>query len=290
IQTQFDKILYERLISTDGDFTNIGYGFYLDEKQEPTFGKPLIFYNIKTNAGNTPINFANDSQNIFTYNRPSNTYFNSQTINFGAEVNEFELVTNYNSLFEIYYSNYIQRVFNPLTRLHKITAYLRPDFIIDYKLNDTLIINNRKYNINDIKVNLNTRKAELNLINIIAEGIGQAERPTAPLLIQDLEIITLSETRAQLFWTPPESLEGITQYVIVQDGTTETILPKTATSYIVTGLNVGQQYTFAVLTEDANGVRSSQHKGINFVEYDFKRNVLIIDDKIVTIDDKIVSL
>jgi len=263
IQTQFDKILYERLISTDGDYTNIGYGYYLDEKQEPTFGKPLIFYNIRTNAGNTPINFANDSQNIFTYNRPSNTYFNSQTINFGAEVNEFELVTNYNSLFEIYYSSYIERVFNPLTRLHKITAYLRPDFIIDY---NTLIINNRKYNINDIKVNLNTRKAELNLINIIEEGIGQAEGPTAPLLIQDFEATQLSTTEISLSWTAPESLSDIRTYILVQDGTIETNILITETSFDVSGLVVGQEYNFALLTEDINNVRSSQHKGINFLE------------------------
>lgn len=81
------------------------------------------------------------------------------------EFNEYTSTENTNSLFNNYYSNYINDVFNKKARIYKFTAYLPSHIVNRYELNDTFIIAGREYIINSIKINLLNNKAELELLN-----------------------------------------------------------------------------------------------------------------------------
>jgi len=183
VQTPFEKIVYERLIDETGNQggpqeTFIGWGWSVDKDERPILTAPMIFINENQSASTTPISFIDgvsqgNPSSVTTYNRPSNSLIvaasasGGLTINFGAEVDEYTGAVKLGSLFQSYYFNYISGVFNQSRRLTKVDAVLPLKFLANYSLADTLILNQRKYNINSITTNLQTGKSQLQLFNKI---------------------------------------------------------------------------------------------------------------------------
>jgi len=178
VKTNFDKIVYERLTDVDlGSLTNIQWGWSVDKDERPILTAPLVFINVNQSTGSDLISFIDGASvtaaaSLSTYNRPSNSLEGSsaelgRTINFGAEIDEFAGIVKQESLFNKYYFNYISGVFNSGRRLTKVNAFLSTSFLQTYSLADTLVINQRSYNINSITTNLQTGKSELQLLNKI---------------------------------------------------------------------------------------------------------------------------
>ena len=166
VKVDFEKIMYERMSDqADGSQTNFQWGWFCDENKNTYVNKPLLFYAAKSTQD---INFDDGStvSTLTDYFIPSNeTFTGSQSIHFGSEFDAFSGVQNTNSLFNNYYSNYINDVFNKKARIYKFTAYLPNHIVNRYELNDTFIIAGREYIINSIKINLLNNKAELELLN-----------------------------------------------------------------------------------------------------------------------------
>ena len=91
----------------------------------------------------------------------------NQTINFSREIDPFNFVVDDNTLFKSYYQQYISDVFSYNRRLVKVKAILPQRFLLQYKLSDTLIINNEEFVINKITTNLQTGESSLELLNKI---------------------------------------------------------------------------------------------------------------------------
>ena len=174
IKTPFSQLKYERLVNVaNGVNTTIQVGYFVDDNQESYFGKPLIFYPIKqTNA--TPISFlttptAHVQQTI--YNIPSNSVALSastskKNINFYNELNEYYGGNDFtDTLFEMYYKNYITSVFNPKNRITKVSAYLPMKILLNYTLADRFIVGDHQYKINSITTNFKNGKSEIELLN-----------------------------------------------------------------------------------------------------------------------------
>lgn len=164
IDVGFEKMLFERLVDDNENLTTVSFGWFVDEKQEPTVGKPLIFFCKGQGTSFYPIDFeTGGSTNL--YIRPSNTEFLGRSLNFGAEIDEFTLNVAQGSLFKRFYRDYILRVFNKQSRILKINAKLPLKLALNLKLNDTLIIDNKQYLINELNIKLNDLSANLELIN-----------------------------------------------------------------------------------------------------------------------------
>ena len=166
VKVDFEKIMYERMSDqADGSQTNFQWGWFCDENKNTYVNKPLLFYAAKSTQD---IKFDDGStvSTLTDYFIPSNeTFTGSQSIHFGSEFDAFSGVQNTNSLFNNYYSKYINDVFNKKARIYKFTAYLPNHIVNRYELNDTFIIAGREYIINSIKINLLNNKAELELLN-----------------------------------------------------------------------------------------------------------------------------
>ena len=78
IKTPYEKMLFERLKNVNGGAdTNIGFGYFVDDNQSPTIGKPLLFYKKSTSVSGTPIQMFNGGgtgtpASISTINRGTN--------------------------------------------------------------------------------------------------------------------------------------------------------------------------------------------------------------------------
>ena len=149
--------------------------------------KPLLFYGIKVTNSHV-INFRNEvgtsSQALTTYYKPSNIneevspnsdgIFDTPApyqITFNGEVDEFSGAQQYNSLYEVFYKNYIESVFDKDKRMFVFNAYFPPKILTVLKLNDQLKIQGVMYRINSIVTSLITGKTKLELINLDYEEI-----------------------------------------------------------------------------------------------------------------------
>ena len=160
IKSDFYKILFERLESDDV-LTDTIFSWYVDEKEEPLSNEPILFYTDRKPAEGVKFQFTNYEPNNYIAGLNA---IGEKSINFGSEIDEYTLELNENSLFNNFYKNYINGVFSPQARKVIITAILRDDFILNYKLNDKIILQNRSYIINDIRIDLSTNKAKIELL------------------------------------------------------------------------------------------------------------------------------
>lgn len=190
LKLDFEKMLYERLSDeADGRLTKISYGWVVEYNGDtaeaitnpnPALGKPIIFFNSLTSTGDGISWDGDEHIKLTQYNRASNNYSQMfhdpfagidfytpiASLNFGAEIDEFYTTeTNTSSLFSEYYSTYIKNVFNSKARLIKVSAKLPNKIILNYGLNDIIIINGRQYMINTIETDLMTGKSNIQLIN-----------------------------------------------------------------------------------------------------------------------------
>jgi len=156
---------------------------------------PLLFYAIPEQTGTLKkINWVTapyDSagEGISSYWRPSNSNEDgnsttppSYSLNFDAEVDEWQGL-NYSemeepyedlesqSLYYVFYRSYVESVFNPLKRMFKVKAFLPPNIVINYRLNDQIKIQDKIFRINSITTDLMTGESEIELLNIFSNEI-----------------------------------------------------------------------------------------------------------------------
>lgn len=176
ISLPFEHMQFEYLIDQGGtSIEKLQVGNFLDDRGEPYFGLPLLFYYERQQSATTSISFLNDISSthseLFSWCSPLNSVSTnpatSTAVNhFRQEINEFTPTGNFNTtLFSEYYSDYISDVFNTKRRLKKVNANLPVSFLINYSLADTLIINGERYRINSIQTNLTTGDSTLELLN-----------------------------------------------------------------------------------------------------------------------------
>ena len=173
----FEHIQMERLVNVNVNLaapqTTIQYGYFVDDNLEAYFGKPLIFYPILQTSG-TEISFRDSATThspLTSYFVPSNSLSLSSATstintNFYLEINEYSLDTTFTgTLFEEHYLEYIQDIFNSKRRLTKLKAYLPLKIIYNLNMNDTVVINNQGYLINNLTTNLITGESSMELLN-----------------------------------------------------------------------------------------------------------------------------
>ena len=262
IELDFEKMMFEKLSDeADGDTTTICQGAMLDKDFNPTIGKPLLLYIINQTA--TPnFAFANadggSDETVATYNRPSQVFVSSGAVgdasaalNFGLEQDEFFLEPKGTNLLQKYYLDYVASVFHPQARINKVDAYLPLHIILNYQLNDTFIIGNKPYRINNIKTNLLTNKSSLELYSLSQSITGIENDQTASLgRLASLSVSAKSTTFVTLGWTALANpvANNITGYDLYVDDVFSVTLANTDTAKKVTGLTSGITYKFAIRT------------------------------------------
>ena len=160
-EVPFERSVLINLQDHNGNQTNNVIGWWVDDKGDTALGKPYIFFNRVVDSSSYTVT----SSHLTSYNAPSNVSSDeNHTLNFGAEYDEFNGDVNTNSLFSRFYQEYIQQTFNQNGRIIKVSAQLPVSFILNYSVNDIIVINGQEYYINSLSTNLATGKSELELI------------------------------------------------------------------------------------------------------------------------------
>jgi hypothetical protein len=179
VKLPFEHLMYERLIdqTTGGQLDPI-YGLMVDNNLNPIKGKPLVFFSqlISGDPGDiTDISFRDNETThspIDSYFIPSNTQniynLSLQSIHFSAERSEYYGGQLLNSLFETYYKNYIQSIFQINKRLVKKKCFLPTNILTKENILSYVVIDSgKRYRINSITTNLQTGESDIELLNEI---------------------------------------------------------------------------------------------------------------------------
>jgi len=183
VELPFSHFQYERLVDNPTVTTTpIQWGWSVNESQNAYKGDPLLFYPVRVQSYPTAISFVDDIDPntgdfldhtlVYNYIVPSNSVALDSTtdnsnINFEEELNEYTGNSFGGTLFLDYYSTYIANVFNPKSRLVKVTAFLPIGITLKLQLNDQLLINGVRFKINSIDTNLMTGESKMELLNVI---------------------------------------------------------------------------------------------------------------------------
>ena len=269
----FEHMKFERLLDLDSinnptiPATDIQWGYCVDSKQESYIGKPLVFYIAPKQAS---ISFADvlngedeitHKKEITSYFAPSNSnlkfpnFLDRQSINFSPEADEWELTTNYNSLFNKYHSNYMTGVFNKKNRLTKITAYLPLKLLLKYTLADRFQLSGRSYKINSIETDLHSGKSEIELFGDFAPTTIDLIPPTQPT---NLALVQGSQTSTgfTVDWTASTDDRNVIGGYIIELNQSYYKTIGDVTTYEFTELEGGTDYRVALFAFDASGNKS----------------------------------
>lgn len=262
IKLPFEKLFFERLSDENNltasptDFSN---GWLVDKDQNETITAPVLLFNENTLV--TPaseIGFKDKSFDIIRYNRPSNSSNNElSTIHFGAEQDEYTGNTITNSLFKLYYENYISSLFSRGSRIYGVKAYLNLSTILDYNMNDTFIINGREFFINSIRTNLTDGSSDLELITAYDVTLPvpppDTEAPTVP---DNLTLQSKTDRSITINWTESTDNVAVTGYELWIDSSFSETL-SIGSIYAITGLTASTAYSIQLLAFDAANNKSA---------------------------------
>lgn len=174
VKTPFEDVMWERTTGTDFLTATMW-----TKDLQPYTPKPILMYDNGTEtfegASSNYIYFKNASgTNIHSdkYRRFSNeiqlagsdlSYL--QTLNWGVENSVWSLNFAPNGLYQQFYSQYINNLYNQRTRVIKAKGNFNPYLLSSLKLNDRVVVSNKRYIINTLTTDLTTGEVDLELIN-----------------------------------------------------------------------------------------------------------------------------
>jgi hypothetical protein len=165
VKLPFENLQFSKFSTTP---MQVGYSLTKHPDYKSYIPKPvLLYYN---GAMTTAIRFYDGTTETTETNLAlfgNDLSYNNQiySLNFAPETSTWYDKPIENSLFANYYFGYLSNLFNSKNRLTKLTAYFPISLITSLKLNDRLIIKDKRYLINTINSEITNGKVQLELIN-----------------------------------------------------------------------------------------------------------------------------
>ena len=171
VESPFENLLHNNFGN------NLQVGYCLNKELAPYIPKPVLLYmnRIKSLTGGDKIHWNGQaSTDVYVpFGQDSEILFETGTIpltlNFGEEISSFYLVNNPNTIYALYYRDYLVNLYNPKNRLVKVKTVLPVSLLTQLQLNDRLIIRDKRYMINEMQSDLTTGDVSFTLINDFAQ-------------------------------------------------------------------------------------------------------------------------
>ena len=165
ISVPFENLNFNRFSNTP---LQVGYSLTPEPDFKPYLPKPiLLYYNGATTSSIKYYNGTTESTitNIALFGQDLSYNNQLYSLNFSSDNSTWYNTLINNSLFATYYFGYLSNLFNTKNRLTKVTAYFPVGLITSLRLNDRLVIQDKRYIINSINSDITTGEVKLELIN-----------------------------------------------------------------------------------------------------------------------------
>jgi hypothetical protein len=163
------KLPFENLLFNKFTGTNLQVGYALKSDLTPYAPKPIILYVTERSSGtlffNTGLSNTNISNfNVFGQDCIDTADLTRNTLNWGVEISSYFLQPIDNSLFNNYYLAYLNNLYTLKSRMVKVKMRLPYLELLNLRLNDRIIIRDKRYVINQYTTDLTTFESDFELI------------------------------------------------------------------------------------------------------------------------------
>jgi hypothetical protein len=160
-QLPFENLLQQKFTGTD-----LQVGYCLNNEFAPYVPKPILLYQYDNQT--CDFQFTNGQQPVhITSYTPfgQDLLYNNEnhTLNFAAETSTLLLQPIQNTLFSEYNFSYLYNLYNLKQRLVNVKTKLPTSILTSLKLNDRVIIRDKRYIINDMKSDLTSGEVDFSL-------------------------------------------------------------------------------------------------------------------------------
>lgn len=162
IKLPFENIMFNKF--TD---TNLQVGYSLNKEFNPYIPKPIILYQYENASCSFYFNDGTTTTEITNYNvmgQDVQYQNNPHTLNWGLEYSSYLLETINNSLFSDYYFDYLNNLYSLKSRMVKVSMRLPYSELLALRLNDRIVIRDKRYIINSFTTDLDTFECKMELI------------------------------------------------------------------------------------------------------------------------------
>lgn len=164
------KVPFEELLPLNLDSGNLCASYCLTPKPDykSYIPKPVLLYMEDVKSCDFYFDNGTTTNNKTTYAPFYNEVTfggNRYSLSFSEERSVLDNATLSNNLYKVYYDSYLSNLFNPKSRLVRIKAHFPLSLITKLRLNDRLIVRDKRYIINELKSDITSGEVDLVLIN-----------------------------------------------------------------------------------------------------------------------------
>jgi hypothetical protein len=189
------KVPFENLLHSEFDGTMTQVGFCLTKKPDfkPYIPKPILLYMYEQQATSIKFYDGTTTNTLTTYmpfGQDMKQYSTNYSLNWGSDNSSLLNVPITQGKFATYYYGYLANLFNKKNRVTNVKTILPLSILTTLKLNDRLIIRDKRYIINQMNSKLTNGEVNLELVNdfrpIQANPIIVTGKPTSVIDTQIL--------------------------------------------------------------------------------------------------------
>ena len=255
IQLPFETPLHSKFTNTN---LQVGYCLGTSPEYKNYVPKPTLLYMYDYQDVNISLYFDNGTTvNQITgyvpFGQDMNFAQEDYTLNFGSEYSSLSLNVVNNTLYREYYESYLLNLYNLKTRIVTVKGNFPLNEMTSIRLNDNMIIRDKKYLINDMKQNLVTGEVELVLISNWREAQDYNQSFEISCAAQTLDVaFSLSPDTTITIGTPletqfatPNDTTPVGEQTVVFTCTANSGLARTNTfplTIVVRGITLPTQY------------------------------------------------
>ncbi len=212
------KLPFENLLFNKFTGINLQVGYSINKTFQTYIPKPVILYKLgNVSSGDFKFNNGSTTNTILNYNvfgQDVNYQNEKHSSNWGIEISSYYLNTITNSLFQDYYFAYLNNLYSLKSRMVKVQMRLPYSELLSLKLNDRIVIRDKRYIINQFTTNLKTFEVQLELIQDFRSinfnnSLGRTINSSAQTLRFD------TTSNEPLTWTIQQDING--QIISIND-------------------------------------------------------------------------
>lgn len=208
------KVPFENILFNQFTGTNVQVAYALDENFSPYVPKPIILYQYdQVTCSQFYFNDGTTNNAITSYYPLGQDLFYNNlnySLNFGNDISSLLLFPITQGTFNTYYFDYIANLYDRKNRLTYVKTVLPISILTTLKLNDRLIIRDKRYVINEMTSDLTTGEVNFVLLN------------------------DLRDTCGNLYYTVPQSGGTISVNIQIPNGGIQAIVDDTGTGCTAT--------------------------------------------------------
>jgi hypothetical protein len=165
VEVPFENLMFNKFTGS-----NLQVGFALDSSYSPYIPKPCIMYKYGLVNVTDTIYYGNggahvNNNNYMMFGQDLKVNGINYSLNFSPDTSTFSLQAINDSMFATYYFSYLANLYALKNRLTTIKTVLPISLLTGLKLNDRLIIRDKRYIINEMKSNLVSGETTFTLLN-----------------------------------------------------------------------------------------------------------------------------